>query len=179
MSEQKPSLKQQFHQAHELITAQRYADARKLLQEIDDPQAEVWLKQLEDKQKQSIPSTLFSPMMLLFGISAIIIGLGLVLAFMYVPPLIEAVQPNETDQYIDEMSVSDDEIIYSHIAGYCYHITGYGGELCLDWADLVMGDYNATAVSCVTPYIDTGLLDDLDYSEIGLCLTGASVPDPL
>lgn len=171
--------KQLFRQAHELITAQRYEEARKLLQQIDDPQAKLWLQQLDDKQKQSTPSTLFSPMMLLIGISGIIILLGIVLGFMYVPSLIEALQPNTANEYFDETIVSDDEIIYAHIAGYCYHITGYGGELCLDWTDLLMADYYSTAVTCITPYMESALLEDEDYIMIRDCLSNASVPDPL
>lgn len=178
MSDSKRSLKQQFQKANDLINAQKYDEARKLLRQINHPKAEEWLIQLEDKNKQSTPSTLFSPMMLGLGVGATILILGLVLAFMYVPTLIETLQPNTAEQYMDDTVVSDEEILYSHIASYCYHITGYGGELCLDWTDMMMAEYRDTAETCLASYMDAALFEDDDYVTIGACFAAASVPDP-
>lgn len=179
MSKSKQEVKQQFLEAHQLMTAQRYDEARKLLQQIDHPKAKEWLAQLEDKQKVSTPSTLVSSKMLLFGVGATMLILGLVLAFLYAPTLIEAMQPNTVEQYLDDTVVSEEEILYANVASYCYQITGYGGsDLCLDWTDEVMADHRATAETCLNPYREVEILSDDDYLDIGDCFAGASVPDP-
>lgn len=179
MSNTKKKIQQQFQRAHQLITNRQYDEARKLLQQIDDPKAKEWLAQLEDKQKVSTPSTLVSSKMLLFGVGAAVLIMGLVLAFLYAPTLIEAMQPNTVEQYLDDTVVSDEEILYANVASYCYKITGYGGELCLDWTDMVMADHRATAETCLNPYREVEILSDEDYLDIGDCFATASVPDPL
>ncbi|GEM_PF-3360779 len=198
----KPSVKQQFQQAHDLITKQKYKEARVLLQQIEHPKAQEWLAQLEDKKKQSTPSTLFSSQMLGFGVFATVLILGVILAFVYLPQLIYPTQLQLPDPYgIENIEVTDEEVLYLHIVSYCYQITGYGGsDLCLDWTDDIMQNQRAVTQECLRPYIeyqencdfeaelaaaptaeatDEYSLTDDDYIKMAECLTAVGVEDPL
>ena len=170
------SLKEHFQETHHLISQQRYGEARQLLKQLDHPQAKVWLKQLEGKtvsRKRSRPQT----GLILFGVLAIIGFIFLILALMYAPRLLEAMQPNTYEQYLDDTVASDEEILYANVASYCYHITDYGGELCLDWTDMLLADYQTIVTACFEPYLETVLLEDEDYIVIRECLSD-DIPSP-
>lgn len=171
--------KEEFQKIHTLITAQRFDEARSLLEKMDHPQAQNWLKQLNKKQVSSKPSPLLSSNVLLFGITTFVIIFGLILALLYAPRILEALQPNTAEQFLDDTIVDDEEILYSHVASYCYQITGYGGELCLDWTDQVLADYHATVVACFEPYREVAIIDEEGYIAISDCLADSTIPPPL
>jgi hypothetical protein len=91
--------------------------------------------------------------------------------------LIEVTQNNLQD--FDRFYPESEEILYANVAGYCYHMTGYGGELCLDWADLVMADYRDSVNLCFEPIMQIVVLESADYVTIGNCLRANDVPNPL
>ena len=179
MSEQeKQTLKRRFRTAQKLIAEERFDAARSVLQQIDHPQAKQWLKRLEGKKSKTASSPPISGTMIMFGIVAFVIGIGSILAIHYAPTLIEAIQPRTYEQYLDDTFVSDEDRLYSQVAGYCYHITGYSGELCLDWADLLIAEHQSIINPCFEPYAEVPILEADEYAMIGKCLSEHAIPPP-
>ena len=179
MSEQeKQALKRRFRTAQKLITEERFDAARYVLQQIDHPQAKEWLNRIKGKKSKTRAGTPVNSTLILFGIFAFVIVMGSILAILYAPTLIEAIQPRTYEQYLDDTFVSEEEILYSHVTGYCYHSTGYGGELCLDWADLVMAEHQPIISRCFEPYMVVAIIEADDYASIGICLSESAIPPP-
>ncbi len=179
MSEQEnETLKRRFRTAQKLIAEERFDTARYVLQQIDHPQAREWLKRLEGKKSITASSAPVSGTMILFGMIAFLIVFGFVLAILYVPTLIEAIQPRTFEQYLDDAFISDEEMLYSQVAGYCYHITGYGGELCLVWAELLLAEHRTIINRCFEPFIEVAIVEADEYATIGSCLSESAIPPP-
>lgn len=178
MSEQS-TIKERLSSARKLIKEGRYGAARYILEQIEHPKAQAMLKAIEGRQEKAKFVAPISGQMAIVGAFAILVIVGLVLAIRYIPPLIEATQYRGYEDYYDDIPfVSDDEILYAHVTSYCYHITGYGGELCLDWADSVVVDYRAVMRDCFAPYTDAGIVSAEDYADVGYCLQENTIPPP-
>ena len=161
-----------LEQVRKLVEAGRYDVARSVLRKIDDPTAKSWLKKLNKvapatKQK---PSINWMIPLLVVGISAGVVIM--ILVFQYLPQFIEKViQPDLPDEY----GVSIEEEYYAELVHYCTQTTGYGGgELCLDWADIVMAEHHRDASNCLeTAYADT----QQGFTDFGICLSQHTVPN--
>lgn len=177
------TIKERLSTARKLIKNGRYDAAHYILEQINHPKAQAMLKVIEGRQEKPKSASLISGQMAILSVFAITITLGLILAIRYIPPLIEASQYPDYEDYYDAYDdipfVSDDEILYAHVASYCYHITGYGGELCLDWTDSIVVDYRAIVRACFAPYVDTGIMNAENYADVSNCLQENVVPPPL
>lgn len=184
MSGQKKAIiKERISAARKLAKEGRYDAARYILAQVEHPKAKTMLKALEGRQEKRKSSSLFSVRMLIMTIGGIISILGFIAALVFIPPLIEAPQKKiENDFYnesIGNITLSDEEVRYANLANYCYDYTGYGGELCLDWTEMVLADYADGLDNCLAPLIDADMPTDEIYAKVGTCLTDAGVPPPL
>lgn len=182
MSEQNDStIKERLSAARKLAREGRYEAARYILEQVEHPKARAMLEALEGHQDKVKSRPLITGQQLLA-----IMGIIGVVGIVIVPILIQAILQIPEQRLNDglskisgNISISEDEALYLNVVNYCYHITGYGGDLCLDWTDTLIADYKSTANDCFAPYLEKALLEEEDYSAISACLNNANVPPPL
>jgi len=147
---------EQLREAHELIEQGRIAEARQLLQTLDDPTARQWLAQL-NAAKRSRKQTMSIPLPWLIGL-AVLIGIGALIAIILLTPtLVNRIQsrsaPTPDPQLVTELT---------------YFCTQARGTNCPAWVQTVMTQYQPAAEVCFAPSSDRLLLAS--------CLANAGIP---
>jgi hypothetical protein len=147
---------QQLHEAHALIEQGRIAEARALLQTLDDPTARQWLAQL-NAAKRSRKQSMSIPLPMLIGL-AVLIGVGaLIVIILLTPTLINRIQsksaPTPDPQLVTELT---------------YFCTQAKGTNCPTWVQTVMTQYQSAAEVCFAP--------SSDRLALASCLANADIP---
>src|SRR5437764_1368672 len=95
-------VQEQLNEAHELIEQGRIAEARQLLETLDDPTARLWLSHLtaaKRVRRQSLSRSI--PLPVLIAI-AVMIGIGALLVILLLTPtLIQRMQDRDRQQQAD------------------------------------------------------------------------------
>ena len=164
--------------AHKLINQGRYDAARHVLHQIEgDPTAVAWLEKLEPLKTKRGRSGGNLPVALIvmgFAIGIIV----LILSIRFLPPILLQAELQQfggvpyPDDYGD-IEITEEEILYAELANYCYTSTGYGGELCLDWTDVVLAEHRHAVNACKSTL---DLDDPEDRYTFGVCLKEWDVP---
>ncbi|MBI1259531.1 MAG: hypothetical protein GC204_18850 [Chloroflexi bacterium] len=155
---------EQLREAHDLIEQGRIAEARQLLQTLDDPTAKQWLAQLNAakrarKQRLSIPLPLLVALALLIGVGALIVML------LLTPTLLARLQnpPTPTSAF------TADQQIAITLTNYCTQSVSNAAN-CGSWVQMVMVEHHEAVVICAIPSSDTTALRS--------CLINNNVPLP-
>lgn len=146
----------------------RYDVARAMLREINDPIAKIWLEKLEGLKPPSRRQTSINWMIPLLVVGISIGVIVVILVAQYLPQFVEASRTRTLEEYTAA------EQQYAQLDHYCTQTMGYGGgELCLDWVDLVVAEYQTQASFCLSQF-------DMETVEgrqaLGLCLAEQGVP---
>lgn len=163
----------QLRRAHHLIEQGRTADARQLLQTLDDPTARLWLAQLSAERRPR-KRTIALPLPLLVGVGVVIGVIVLILMLLLTPTLLTQMQNRAEDTAAQAV---EDEALYATVIHYCTMATGYGSEEpCMSWTEQVIEQQHAAAVTC----IGAAALDTPEaLAQAGECLAANGVPAPL
>ena len=155
---------EQLREAHDLIEQGRIAEARQLLETLDDPTAKQWLAQLNAakrprKQTLSIPLPLLVALALLIGVSALLVML------LLTPTLLTRLQnpPTPTNVF------TADQQIAITLTNYCTQSVSNAAK-CGSWVQTVMVEQHQAIVICAIPSSDVAALRS--------CLVNNNVPLP-
>ena len=159
---------EQLRLAHNLIERGRIAEARQLLQNVDDPTARLWLAQLSATRRvrrQGIRLSL--PLLVALGI---VIGVAmLIVILLLTPTLLSRMQEQTADS-------AAENALQTALSQYCATLVGSSaGEPCASWVDQVSAQHHAEAVACVAPGIDTPEA----RAQVSDCFAGKGVPPPV
>jgi len=158
----------QLQTAHDLIEQGRIAEARRLLETIDDPIARQWLAQLNaSKRTQKLTYTIPLPLPWLIGIAVVIGLIALVVMILLTPRLIASLQHNGANAANNAPTLSsDDTALIAELRQFC---TTDSAD-CTNWATKVVTDYHDQAAAC--------LKQSSDVKAFSVCLADAGVPPP-
>jgi hypothetical protein len=162
--------------AHDLIERGRTAEARRLLETLDDPTARQWLAQLNARKRPSRRATpLPLPLPLLVGI-AVVIGIAMIIVILLLTPTLLSRMESQSAQ-AQANAAATEESLKASLAHFCTMTIGYGGsDACTDWTDVVARDYHAAAQRCLAA---SGVETQAQRTQFGQCLADASVPPPV
>ena len=162
----------QLRQANSLIEQGRIAEARQILETLDDPTARLWLAQLSAARRPR-KNGIGIPLPVLVALGLVIGVIVLIVMLVLTPALLTRMQ----DRTEDVATLAGDDALYVALAQYCMVTTGYGGEEpCMSWTELVLEQHHAAAVACVT----ASVVDTPEArAQVGKCLTANGVPEPL
>lgn len=164
---------EELRRAHALIERGRTAEARHILETLDDPTARQWLAQLNAARRPH-KGGIGVPLPVLVAVGVVIGVVVLILMLLLTPALLSRMQ-NRTEDTATQAAV--DEMLYGSILQYCMVTTGYGGEEpCMSWAELVVDQYHEAAVACVSP-ASTNSPEAREQAND--CLSANGVPKPL
>jgi hypothetical protein len=153
-----------LREAHDLIEQGRIAEARQLLQTLDDPTAKQWLAQL-NAAKRSRKQTLSLPLPLLVAL-ALVIGVGaLIVILLLTPTLLSRIQNPPPPTSI----LTADQQIAITLTNFCAQAVSNTSN-CGKWIQTVLLDHHNAAVICAVPSGDTASLRS--------CLVNNGVPLP-
>ncbi len=155
--------------AHNLIEQGRIAEARQLLQNVDDPTARLWLAQLSATRRprrQGIGLPL--PLLVALGI---VIGVAmLIVILLLTPTLLSRMQARTAD-------TAAENALQTALARYCATLVGSGAdEPCASWVDQVAAQHHAEAVACIEPF---GVDTPEARAQVSDCFAGKGVPPPV
>jgi hypothetical protein len=164
---------EQLREAHELIEQGRLAEARQLLETLDDPTARLWLTQITAARRvrrQSLSRAV--PLPLLIAI-AVFIGIGaLIVILLLTPTLIQRIQERNQQQ----SPITLDVQLQAQLIDFCTAALGAANsDKCHLWTQTIMGSYHAAAATCLSSF--GGTTPDLRV-KFATCLTNAGVPLP-
>ncbi len=153
-----------LREAHDLIEQGRIAEARQLLQTLDDPTARQWLAQL-NAAKRPRKQTLSIPLPLLVAL-ALVIGVGaLIVILLLTPTLLSRLQNPPTPTNV----LTADQQMAITLTNYCTQAVSNSAD-CANWVRGAMADHHESAAMCaITSHDSDGLRD---------CLTNNGVPLP-
>lgn len=162
-----------LRRAHVLIEQGRTAEARQILETLDDPTARQWLAQLRAVRRPR-KGGIDVPLPLLVAVG-VVIGVALLIVILLLTPTLLTRMQDRTEDTARQAAV--DETLYASLAQYCYALTGYGGEEpCMSWTELVLQEHHAAAVTCITP---TSANSPEALAQAHDCLSANGVPEPL
>jgi hypothetical protein len=160
--------------AHDLIERGRTAEARRLLETLDDPTARQWLAQLNARKRPSRRANPL-PLPLLVGI-AVVIGIAMIIVILLLTPTLLSRMENQSAQS-QVNAAATEESLKASLAHFCTMTVGYGGsDACMDWTDAVARDYHAAAQRCLAA---SGVETQAQRTQFGQCLADAGVPPPV
>jgi hypothetical protein len=163
----------QLRQAHDLIERGRTAEARRLLQTLDDPTARLWLAQL-DARKRPAKRRNPIPLPLLIAV-AVVLGVGaLIVILLLTPTLLSRLQNGSVEAQAS--TAAAEETLNADLNHFCTMRTGINSDSCLDWMDAVLRAYHPAAVSCLSA---SGVETQEQRAAFGQCLASAGVPPPV
>ena len=155
---------QQLREAHELIEQGRIAEARQLLQTLDDPTARQWLAQL-NAAKRPRKQSLNLPLPLLIAL-ALVIGIGaLIVILLLTPTLLSRMQNPPTPTG----ALTADQQMAVTLTNYCRQAVSNAAN-CGSWVQTIMSAHHDAAAMCAITSNGADILRD--------CLANNGVPLP-
>lgn len=161
--------------AKKLIQQKRYDVAVHLLRDVDDPRAQALIARLKTMKPKRNRSVERQAWLAAAGLVAMIV-LAVVVVLL-LPDFIERV--NEARPVYEEdfysTDITEEEIVYVKLNGYCSQIVRYGVEWCMDWTDLVLEDYEAAAMTCLDQFDP---LLEAEFPPFHQCVNEKGLPPP-
>ncbi|MFN8563174.1 MAG: hypothetical protein U0703_16540 [Anaerolineae bacterium] len=163
----------QLRAAHHLIEQGRIADARQILETLDDPTARQWLAQLSAARRPRRGGIgLPLPVLVALGV---VIGIGVLVVMLLLTPALLTRMQDRGEGVATQ--AAGDEALYAALVHYCTMTTGFGGEEpCLSWTEQVIAEHHAEAVACITAL---GVDTPEALAQVNDCLTTNGIPAPL
>lgn len=162
------STESSLRRARGLIKQGRYAPARAILEQLDDPAARAWLEELENaKPKQKRQFDWWLPLVVVAA------AVGVTILVLVAPAIIEQTQQASYDNALDPAFIDQSEQFYLDLMHYCTLTVGYGVESCMDWSDLVTLEHREVAETCLDQF---DVRKDDEMAGFGECLQKQGVP---
>ncbi|MCC6804944.1 MAG: hypothetical protein IT319_18830 [Anaerolineae bacterium] len=164
---------EELRRAHALIERGRTAEARQILETLDDPTARQWLAQLNAARRPR-KGGFGVPLPVLVAVG-VVIGIAVLIVILLLTPTLLSRMQNRTEDTATQGAV--DEALYASILQYCMVTTGYGGEEpCMSWTELVLDQYREAAATCISP-ASTNSPEAREQAND--CLSANGIPEPL